>query len=575
MPPADERPNVVLVVTDDQGYGDLSCHGNPAVETPAMDRLATESARLEDFHVETTCAPTRASLLTGRHKLRTGVWHTIAGRSLLDREETTLAELFADRGYRTGVFGKWHLGDNYPYRPGDRGFEEVFVHGGGGVVQTPDYWGNDYFDDHYFRGDDRTPEPVEGYCTDVWFDESIDFIERHAGEPFFCYLPTNAPHSPRQVPDGYRYDDLPEELARFYGMVENIDDNLGRLRERLDELGIAEETILVFTGDNGAPGGVAEYYNAGMRGQKGSQYEGGHRVHCFVRYPDVIDSGPVDRLTRHYDLLPTLVEYCGLDRPEAPLDGRSLRPLLSGREDSDHDGEWSDRALVVDTQRIEQPEKWRNAAVMTEDWRLIDGEELYAIDDDPGQETDVADQHPGVVDRLRAAYEAWWETVSGEFEPCRIALGHEAENPATLTAHDWHEAGEVPWNQIRILEGPATRGYWAVDIEHAGTYEVELRRWPRECGAAVDAVPDGFESVAYGAGGNWAGEAAAIDPERAELEIGDRSHSAAVPDGATDVTFTIELAAGPTEIAAAFLEADGTERGAYYAYVERLGTAGA
>ena len=191
-------PNVVLVVTDDQGYGDLGCHGNPILRTPNLDALYRRSVRLTDFHVGPTCAPTRASLMTGRYCNRTGVWHTIMGRSLLRRDEVTMADVFAAGGYRTGIFGKWHLGDNYPYRPQDRGFHEVLIHGGGGVGQTPDAWGNDYFDDTYLHN--GTPEKFSGYCTDVWFDGAMRFIEDNRDRPFFAYLATNAPHSPYRVP---------------------------------------------------------------------------------------------------------------------------------------------------------------------------------------------------------------------------------------------------------------------------------------------------------------------------------------------------------------------------------------
>ncbi|MGB2821551.1 MAG: arylsulfatase, partial [Phycisphaerae bacterium] len=281
------KPNVVLVITDDQGYGDLGCHGNEVIRTPNIDRLHGESVRLTNFHVGPTCAPTRAGLMTGRYCNCTGVWHTIAGRSLIRRDEVTMADVFAAGGYRTGIFGKWHLGDNYPFRPQDRGFQDVLVHGGGGVSQTPDYWGNDYFDDTYFRS--GVPESCTGYCTDVWFDEAMKFIEAGRDRPFFCYLPTNAPHGPYNVADSYSrpYRGLiPDQRANFYGMITNIDDNVGRLRAKLAELGIEENTILIWMTDNGTSAGcsldenefVREGFNAGMRGMKGSAYDGGHRT---------------------------------------------------------------------------------------------------------------------------------------------------------------------------------------------------------------------------------------------------------------------------------------------------------
>lgn len=233
MPDTPRRPNVVLVITDDQGYGDLGCHGNPIIQTPNIDALHSQSVRLTNFHVGPTCAPTRAGLMTGRYCNCTGVWHTIGGRSLLRKDEITLGDVFRAGGYRTGMFGKWHLGDNYPFRPHDRGFDEALYHGGGGVSQTNDWWGNDYFDDIYLRNGE--PEAFQGYCTDVWFSQAMDFVERNRQQPFFCYLSTNAPHSPHNVPERYArlYEGLPCERDRFYGMITNIDDNMARLRAHL------------------------------------------------------------------------------------------------------------------------------------------------------------------------------------------------------------------------------------------------------------------------------------------------------------------------------------------------------
>ncbi|WP_248517976.1 arylsulfatase [Salinarchaeum laminariae] len=561
---ADGRPNVILVVTDDQGYGDVGCHGNPTLETPQMDRLHDESARLTDFHVSPTCAPTRAALMTGRYDTRTGVWHTIMGRSILDSEETTMAEIFAESGYRTGIFGKWHLGDNYPFRPQDRGFDESLVHGGGGIAQTPDYWGNNYFDDTYSRNGDH--EDAEGYCTDVWFDEALNFIESNAEQnrPFFCYVPTNAAHGPREVPDEYleQYiDDVPEDVARFYGMISNIDDNLGRLRDRLDELEIAEETIIVFMGDNGS---ACARYNAGMRGQKGSAYDGGHRVPGFVHWPNRIENETIDTLAAGYDLLPTLADLCDVDTPDVDFDGRSLRPVLEGADTSP-----SDRTLFVDSQRVEWPEKWKDCAVMTERWRLIRGEELYDIEADPGQENDVADEHPDVVSELRQRYEDWWDDI-GPFEGySRIVVGTEEEDPVDLTCHDWHGCEAVPWHQGQILEGNAANGFWALDVADPGEYDIELRRWPPESDAPIDGVPADFTEMDYGSsGGFWAASAETVAPDTAGIQLGQTERTRLVSEGVEAVTFTVDLDEGPTKLRSWF-ENDGVERGAYFASVSK------
>ncbi len=320
------RPNVVLVVTDDQGYGDIAAHGNPLLKTPNLDSLYRDSVRLTNFHVDPTCSPTRSALMSGRYSTKTGVWHTIAGRSLMSAKEVTLAEIFRASGYRTAMFGKWHLGDAYPLRPQDQGFEHTFCHGGGGVGQTPDYWGNDYFDDHYFR--DGVPISCDGYCTDVWFDAARTFVKEHQHEPFFVYLATNAPHGPYRVADVYRqpYTSAGSPTDRFFGMIANLDENVGRLVADLDQLGLRANTLFIFMTDNGTAQGE-QVFNAGMRGKKGSEYEGGHRVPCFWLWPGGGIGGgrDVSQLTAHIDLRPTLVDMLDLQEPPGPAsDGTSL-----------------------------------------------------------------------------------------------------------------------------------------------------------------------------------------------------------------------------------------------------------
>lgn len=275
--PSAKRPNVVLVMTDDQGYGDLSCHGNPVLKTPNLDKLYSQSVRLTDFHVDPCCAPTRSALLTGRYSTRVGVWHTIQGRSLLRGDEVTIADVFSGNGYRTAMFGKWHLGTSYPFRPHDRGFHEALYHGGGAIGNTPDLWDNTYYDDTYFRN--GKPEKCQGYCADVWFDEAIKFIRTNKNRPFFCYLSTNTPHGPLRADSKYvepYLGKVPEHTARFDGMVANLDENMARLVKELKGLGLEENTIFIFMTDNGTcpwvgsirtddDGFITEGYNAGMR----------------------------------------------------------------------------------------------------------------------------------------------------------------------------------------------------------------------------------------------------------------------------------------------------------------------
>jgi len=560
---ATARPNLILVMTDDQGYGDLGCTGNPWIQTPNLNRFHDESVRFTDFHVSALCTPTRGAIMTGRNPLRNGAWATCWGRSILRRDEMTMADVFAASGYATGMFGKWHLGDNYPYRPQDRGFQKVVAHKGGGVGQTPDFWGNSYFDDTYFHNGE--PRAHEGYCTDIWFDEALAFIEENRERPFFCYLATNAPHSPYLVAERYKklYDantDIPEPA--FYGMITNIDENFARLRTRLDELGLGENTILIFMTDNGSSGGcrldgrqfVNMGFNAGMRGKKGAFYDGGHRVPFFLRWPaGGFDGGrDVGDLCVHMDMLPTFMDLCDLRPPEeVEFDGRSFAPLLRGEAD-----ELPDRTVFVQNRQSTQPpEKWRNC-VMTRQWRLVHGGELFDMAADPGQREDVSSRHPDVVERMRAAHDAWWEEVSPLFEKfCPISLGAEEENPTTLCAMD--VLGDVAWNQPHIREAMKSTGTWAVSVERPGEYEFRCRRWPRELGLPLDAVLKEIESVP-------------LHPKKARLKIAGFEETVDAPPGAEYVTFRTQLEPGETRLDAWFIHDDGEERGAYYVDVERL-----
>ncbi|MBM3475482.1 MAG: arylsulfatase [Armatimonadetes bacterium] len=550
--PSGRPPNIILVLTDDQGYGDLGCHGNPIIRTPHLDALHGQSVRLTNFHVAPTCAPTRAGLMTGRDCNRTGVWHTVMGRSILREDEVTVAQVLSEGGYRTGIFGKWHLGDNYPSRPQDKGFGEVLIHGGGGVGQAPDYWGNDYFDDTYFRN--GVPTPCQGYCTDVFFREAMSFIEANRDHPFFAYIPTNAPHGPytvdRKYSQPYLDAGVKESTARFYGMITNIDENMGRLMGHVSQLGLADNTILIFMTDNGTsePG-----FNAGMRGRKGSEYEGGHRVPCFIRWPkgNLAPAGTdIDRLAANVDLLPTLAELCGL-HPTAglKLDGKSLVPLLRGQAP-----DWPERVIITDSQRIEYPEKWRQSAVMTERWRLVNGKELYDIRADPGQEHDLAAEHADVVAKLREEYDRWWEELLPTFDDyCEIVVGADAENPSRLGSHDWHDVFP-PWNQTHILEGQVANGFWAVRVAQAGEYEITLRRWPEEANTPITgAVPGGT----------------AIAAHAARLKVADVDTQQPIPEGASGVTLTVQLPAGDTRLQTWLINDAGEDRGAYYVYVKR------
>jgi arylsulfatase B len=581
---ADDRPNIVLVITDDQGYGDLSHTGNPVIKTPHLDALAAESTSLTDYHVAPTCSPTRASLMTGHWTDRTGAWHTINGRSLLRENEVTIARMLADAGYATGHFGKWHLGDNFPYRPEDRGFTEVYRHGGGGVGQTPDVWDNSYFDGAYFHNG-KVVE-AQGFCTDVFFDQACRFIAEQATkkQPFFAYIATNAPHGPLHCPQKYMdmYAGEPPAVAAFYGMITNIDDNIGTTRKLLRELGIENNTIFIFTTDNGTAGGE-NLFNAGMRGMKGSEYDGGHRVPFIVHWAAAgwNKKHASGILCHAVDVAPTLLDVTRTPKPDAvTFDGISLRRLLDPAADT---AGWPvDRMLVTDSQRTHDPEKWRHTAVMSGPWRLVNGKELYDIMSDPGQRKDIATLHPDRVRAMTSFYDAWWAELEPTFaEAAEFHIGHPDHPVVSLTAHDWLASDTTPWNQrqIRQAEGHATkpakktsqhRGHWGIKVLTSGGYTVSLRRWPVEANHPITAgLPAGADVP-----GAWkafrAHEGRAVALVTAALRVdGKTIATKPVAKNATHVDFECELTEGSHVLSPVFIDASGSEVGAYYAVVTK------
>lgn len=572
------KPNVILIITDDQGYGDIGAHGNEYINTPNLNKLHGESTRLTNFHVSPTCAPTRAALLTGHYSNKTGVWHTIGGRSLLLENEKTMADIFSENNYKTGAFGKWHLGDNYPYRPMDRGFDESVIHGAGGIWQTPDYWDNDYFDDTYRHN--GILKQYKGYCTDVWFNESIKFIEDNKDNPFFCYIATNAPHGPLWVEDRYvtpYANNKNINKAEFYGMIENVDENIGRLMEKLEALKLDQNTIVIFMTDNGTASGVwtkagTEFvikgYGAGMRGKKNSAYEGGHRVPFFIRWPkgNITPNIDINTLTAHIDVLPTLKQLCNLsDRDNTTFDGKSLSPLLY------NNGPWKSRTLVVDSQRSEYLKKWKKSAVMTEQWRLINGKELYDIQKDFGQKNDVAQAHPEVVKELTKAYDLWWEDVSVNAEVVApITVGNAAANPTTLTCHDWHSNDKNPFQQDLVRKGIQSNGWWHIKAERKDTYEITLRRWPKHLNHAIQKgleirPPLEGTTVSKSAVGN------ALSITEATIEVDKKTYHSEVSEKDTDITFKVKLDKGVHKLQTFFTNSDASIKlGAYFVEINKV-----
>ena len=571
-----KKPNVIIVITDDQGYGDLACTGNPIVKTPNLDKFYKQSVRLTDFHVAPTCAPSRSGLMTGRYANRVGVWHTIGGVSILREKEVTMANIFQNNGYETGMFGKWHLGDNYPSRPQDKGFKYVLSHGGGGVGQTPDYWNNDYFDDTYFEN--GVPNKVEGYCTDVWFGEAIKYIEKNKDKAFFCYISANAPHLPYNVPEAYyniyKNEAIPEELKVFYGMISNVDDNFKRLHDKLKQLKLADNTIVIFMTDNGTATGYQEVdgkaygYNAKMKGIKNSEYEGGHRVPFLISYTGGGISGgrDVNNMLAHLDILPSLATICNLQMPKLDLDGSDISSLLMNK-----DAVFKRDYLITDSQRVQEPIKWRKSAVMSDKMRLVNGAELYDISSDPGQNNDLATKFPETVTKMRGYYEEWWSSVSTEFNQFPIIIvGSEKENPVLLTCHDEHiHDSKIPWNQNYIREAKLNPigGEFTIQFERDGIYEIEVSRWPFESGLKINEGVVGRKATTYI---EAISEGKAMDFKNAVLKIGAWKEEKPVKTDAKSVLFKGNFSKGKTDMSSWFIDADQTETGAFYFKITRI-----
>ena len=422
-------PNIILIITDDQGYGDLSVHGSPDVRTPNLDRLHEQSIRLTDFQVSPTCSPTRSALECGRSPFRNGITHTIYERERMTTEAFTLPQMLQENGYVTGIFGKWHLGDEEDHQPENRGYDRVFIHGAGGIGQKypgscADAPGNSYFDP-VIRNQSIFVK-THGFCTDVFFNVALNWIKQQTDkeQKFYARISTNAPHGPFLAPEKYkkRFAEAgyTPDAQGFYGMVENIDDNVGLLMTKMDEWGLTQNTILIFMTDNGKAlhndhkdenGNLVAAYNAGMKGYKGTSHEGGTHVPFFIRWPDQFSGGrDVDVLTCHFDIYPTIADILDIDLPvPEQIEGRSFLPLLL-----EEHPEWSDRFRFFHQGRwpvgAEPNEyQYRNFAVRNERFRLVGMNELYDVMNDPGETTNVIDQYPELVQEMLKAYDLWWK----------------------------------------------------------------------------------------------------------------------------------------------------------------------
>ena len=489
-------PNVILIITDDQGYGDLSFNGNPNIITPALDNFAAESVRFNNFYVSPVCAPTRSSLMTGRYSLRTGVRDTYNGGAIMASSEVTLAEMLKQANFTTGIFGKWHLGDNYPSRPSDQGFDESLIHLAGGMGQVGDftnYFKKDtsYFDPILWHNNEQ--KPYKGYCSDIFTENAIEFIEKNKNNPFFCYLSFNAPHNPLQVPDEYYQayktldptDGIDPELIpiekisektkdntrKVYAMITNIDDNLKKLFNKVDELGIKDNTIVIFMTDNGPQ---HARYVAGMKGRKSSVYNGGIRVPFFFRFPAMFSGNQeVNQITAHIDLLPTLSKLCNVEMPrDRKIDGRSFIPSINSEK-------LPERSFFSYWTR-KYPELYNNIALQRGQFKLIgktdynspiENFELYDTYNDPFEKNNLVTQKKSIALSLKKEmHQTFLELVNSENlkNPPRIMLGSDFENPVYLNRNDAGGQRAV-WNQEQAYS------FWKVDIYREGLYDLKFK----------------------------------------------------------------------------------------------------
>jgi arylsulfatase len=586
------RPNVIIIMTDDQGYGEMSCHGNPILSTPNIDRLHDISIRFTNFHASAMSAPTRGQLMTGIDAARNGTTNVSSGRALLNPDCHTMADAFSENGYKTAMFGKWHLGDNYPYRPEDRGFDETIWFPSSHISSVPDSWGNDYFDDIYIHNGEK--ERYKGYCTDIFFDNAIDWISgcSDRGDPFFVYLPTNTPHHPLNAPDenlisvreavqASPFSDMEPKLkgrlTSYLAMIQNIDSNIGGLVNFLTEKGLLDNTILIFTTDNGSTFGD-QYYNVGMRGRKAELYEGGHRVPLFISWPGGNFRAPSDEdgLTEIQDIFPTLVELCRLKIPGSlRFDGISLARTLMGKAKID-----DSRMIVINYSRMpagfEYPSpsapsyvSREGSAVLWKSWRFLEETELYDLKSDPGQKNNIIGQSPVVAGKMSRHLAKWWKGVSETANKLNyVVIGSDTGNQVMLTSCEWVDV--FLDQQAQVRKGIKKNSYWNILVQEAGDYEFELRRWPRELDLSLTDGRDG-------------GVCLPIASARFFIDDG-RYKGAKKPmtfEGQTEklqredkyARFRVHLEKGPARLHTWFDDEDSnTICGAYYVYVTRLNT---
>lgn len=565
-----DRPNVIIVMTDDQGIGDMSYHGNPFLKTPNLDAFAMESVSLSNFHVSPLCTPTRSALITGQYPIRNGAWATFKGRDAISHSNPTIADIFKDNGYSTAIFGKWHLGDNYPSRPTDCGFDYAVHHSSGGIGELSDYWGNNYFDDVYLVNNE--PKQFEGYCTDVWFDEAIQHIENVKDQPFFIYLATNAPHSPLIVADKYKmpyeqYEGIEIQSAAYLGMIANIDENFGKLDQYLKDSNLDENTILIFLTDNGTQFGFNEEkgfgFNKGFIGNKSDKEEGGHRVPFYIRWPKAGISGEesLGFLSAHIDLMPTLAGLCNLNLvDESYLDGIDLSEFILERE-----GINQRTVFIHHRQDWRAPDELKGTCIMQDQWRLINGNRLYNIKKDQLQSVNLFDDYEVLVnDLLHKNQEFINQTkLLDDYQSLPVAkVGTSEQDEIKLTIqHAIGEDGGI-WMTKHIASGiKNSNSKYAIEIMTPGEYIISCRRWPKECPGPFLGIPTENPKNQF--------EYQTINPEKVRIKIFEKEYEQKIQADQEAVEFILELPVGRTMLETECVETD-ESYGVYYTYMRKL-----
>ena len=595
---APDRPNVLIVLSDDHGYGDIGAHGHPFLKTPNMDKLYAESVRFTDFHVAPMCSPTRGQLMTGVDAMKNGCTAVFAGRSMVREDIPMLPNYFADAGYATGIFGKWHMGDSYPYRPQDRGFQEVLSFRAWGLPSLASNWENSTLNPNKTEAtaymnpvlahngvDIRYP----GFSGDIWFTEAMKYMAacKQQNKPFFVFLPNNLAHLPDSVPAKYSapYAALKKwkgtdgkdirVAADYYGQIANIDENMGRLEDFLVESGLKSNTIVLFLSDNGSRSmSATEIFNGGMKGHKTEMWEGGHRVYCFFRWPQssIKHDRDIPELTEVQDIAPTLLELCGIKPKNLyPMNGVSWGGLL--RQEV-----WPYANRKIAIEYGVSGKRWVDACVPSEKWRLLeDGKSLFNVASDPHQDRNVAGQNVGVSQGLNSYYDQWYQQAYAAFSQIRyIHLGHPGIPQVILYASDWQ--GQPCDNPGALAMGTA-KGKWNVEVETAGDYRVEFSRWPFESGKALtegvkEVEPDStaaestFKSVNAARKGLRKKTDGVRPIAKAQLMIADFNQTIDTRPEDKSAKFTLHLNAGKTDLTANFLDAQGnTLCGAFYVKV--------